>query len=74
MRQSSPALPLTHFVVPMKTNFLAAVASQACLATIAFSLTQSDIFPPVILDNGTFFGLSDGVTHRFLGIPFAEPP
>lgn len=30
--------------------------------------------PKIILDSGTFTGSTDGLTHRFLGIPFAKPP
>ncbi|OCH92843.1 alpha/beta-hydrolase [Obba rivulosa] len=30
--------------------------------------------PAVVLDNGTFIGVHDGVVDRYLGIPFALPP
>ncbi|TBU30164.1 carotenoid ester lipase [Dichomitus squalens] len=30
--------------------------------------------PTIQLDEGTFFGVSNGVTNSFLGIPFAQPP
>ena len=30
--------------------------------------------PTVTLDKGVFYGASDGITNRFLGIPFAKPP
>lgn len=30
--------------------------------------------PVVILDEGTFTGVTDGTTDKFLGIPFALPP
>lgn len=30
--------------------------------------------PTVDLDNGTFIGTTDGVSNKYLGIPFALPP
>ena len=30
--------------------------------------------PKVTLDHGTFTGVSNIITHKFLGIPFAKPP
>lgn len=30
--------------------------------------------PTVKLDAGTFTGTTDGISQRFLGIPFAQPP
>ncbi len=30
--------------------------------------------PKVTLDRGVFSGVSAGLVHRFLGIPFAMPP
>ena len=30
--------------------------------------------PTIQLDQGTFVGTSDGVTNRFLGIPFGKAP
>lgn len=30
--------------------------------------------PSVQLDSGTFTGKLSGLTHKFLGIPFAKPP
>ncbi|TCD60884.1 hypothetical protein EIP91_009375 [Steccherinum ochraceum] len=30
--------------------------------------------PTVVLDDGTFTGVTDGTSNRFLGIPFAVPP
>jgi hypothetical protein len=30
--------------------------------------------PKVTLDHGVFTGISAGLVHRFLGIPFAMPP
>jgi len=32
------------------------------------------VSPSLKLDSGTFTGKSDGVTQKFLGIPFAKPP
>lgn len=32
------------------------------------------ISPTIVLDEGTFIGVGDGVINRFLGIPFAKPP
>jgi len=49
--------------------FLAFHASAACI------VASPTIFgPKVTLDHGTFTGVSDIVTHKFLGIPFAKPP
>ncbi|OCH92824.1 carotenoid ester lipase precursor [Obba rivulosa] len=30
--------------------------------------------PTVVLDQGTFTGVTDGTSNKFLGIPFAQPP
>lgn len=30
--------------------------------------------PTVVLDSGTFTGVSAGLSSSFLGIPFAQPP
>lgn len=32
------------------------------------------VAPTILLDQGTFVGVSDGVTTRYLGIPYAKPP
>ena len=56
------------------------VLNYATLAVIVGSLALSlaapsvNTSPAVSLDQGTFTGVSDGVTNRFLGIPFAKPP
>ncbi|TFK27680.1 carotenoid ester lipase precursor [Coprinopsis marcescibilis] len=44
------------------------------LAFIQLSKVSALVNPTVILDNGTFIGTTDGVSSRFLGIPFARPP
>ncbi|KAI0791004.1 carotenoid ester lipase precursor [Abortiporus biennis] len=36
--------------------------------------TLRSISPSITLDNGTFEGTTDGVSNRYLGIPFARPP
>ena len=37
-------------------------------------LTQKRASPTIQLDQGTFVGTSDGVTNRFLGIPYGKAP
>ena len=37
-------------------------------------LTEKRASPTIQLDQGTFVGTSDGVTNRFLGIPFGKAP
>ncbi|KAF9478210.1 carotenoid ester lipase precursor [Pholiota conissans] len=44
---------------------------------VSFALLASSVqatAPTVKLDNGIFTGTTDGVSSRFLGIPFAKPP
>ena len=45
---------------------------QALLGLAAPPSTQG--LPTVKLDQGTFLGAVDGLTHKFLGIPYAKPP
>ena len=49
------------------------VAICAFILTVAATNT-SDARPAVVLDSGAFIGATDGVTTRFLGIPYAQPP
>ena len=56
--------------------FIAVIYLQV-IHVIAAQLPASDlssVAPTVVLDEGTFVGVTDGVTKRFLGIPFAKPP
>ena len=50
----------------MVTKTLFNLALCAAVATAAS--------PTVKLDNGVFTGTTDGVSTKFLGIPFAQPP
>ena len=54
---------------------------QAILVTVCVSVSKltsatdiQSVAPVIVLDGGTFVGVGNGVTHRFLGIPFAKPP
>lgn len=42
--------------------------------SIAFAAPSPRGSPTVTLDKGTFVGAVDGLTYKFLGIPFAKPP
>ena len=54
--------------------------SLLCLTLIFLGICL--LLPPVVsqppvsvkLDNGTFVGVSQGATNKFLGVPFAKPP
>ncbi|THH27887.1 hypothetical protein EUX98_g6289 [Antrodiella citrinella] len=37
-------------------------------------LVAADSTPTALLDDATFVGSTDGVTNKFLGIPYAQPP
>jgi hypothetical protein len=42
---------------------------------IPIALASEETFgPKITLDNGVFTGKFSGLTHKFLGIPFAKPP
>ena len=64
-------------VFPINTDMfhrslLALSVFVARLGCIVAAPTASG--PTVTLDSGTFQGVTDGVTNKFLGIPFAKPP
>jgi hypothetical protein len=42
--------------------------------THVISIVFASESPKVTLDRGVFTGISAGLVHRFLGIPFAMPP
>ncbi|KAF8260204.1 carotenoid ester lipase precursor [Lactarius quietus] len=50
------------------------VALCAATATVFAAPTTYATPPTVTLDQGTFIGASADGVHRFLGIPFAQPP
>ncbi|KAF8964271.1 Alpha/Beta hydrolase protein [Flammula alnicola] len=48
--------------------------SQILVSFILFTASVVGVAPTVTLDSGTFTGTIDGVSAKFLGIPFAQPP
>ena len=57
-------IPLARVLV-IVLHILGASSSNVNIQSVA---------PAVGLDAGTFVGVGDSVTHKFLGIPFAKPP
>ena len=53
--------------------FLAALA-QVSLAASRFVGRAPPQAPTILLDNGTFIGVSEGDVSVFRGIPYAQPP
>ncbi|EMD39501.1 hypothetical protein CERSUDRAFT_111813 [Gelatoporia subvermispora B] len=48
--------------------------SVASFVPILAAPSSRSLVPTVTLDQGTFVGVTDGTTDKFLGIPFAQPP
>lgn len=51
-----------------------AVSITLLVAYVTLASTQTVKPPTVHLDQGTFIGVANLSTHKFLGIPFAKPP
>lgn len=47
---------------------------RTLLSLALFSALANADAPTVKLDNGAFTGTTDGISNKFLGIPFAQPP
>ncbi|OCH92823.1 carotenoid ester lipase precursor [Obba rivulosa] len=45
-----------------------------CCDSILATPSPRSLAPTVVLDQATFVGVTDGVTDKFLGVPFAQPP
>lgn len=51
-----------------------AMVSPLLLSLALFASSVNAATPTVTLDNGVFTGTTDGISSKFLGIPFAIPP
>lgn len=53
-----------------------AVVAALCATAIVAAPTSDAkaASPSVVLDQATFTGVTDGITSKYLGIPFAKPP
>lgn len=48
--------------------------AETLLTLVLCSVVATAASPTVKLDNGVFIGTTDGISTKFLGIPFAQPP
>ena len=53
---------------------LALVALFALGVSPSYGVPSAGTVPTVTLDEGVFYGESEGNINKFLGIPFAKPP
>ena len=53
---------------------LALVALFALGISPSYGVPSAGTVPTVTLDEGVFYGESEGNINKFLGIPFAKPP